>query len=491
MNITRRSLIKALGAGAGVALFAPFLTQLHAEMSGQHTPRVVLFVEGNGIWPWLMMDPMTRAQLGGEQVFSYKQYTHNTPIELDGVPLEQATSLAALGVDPGQGLRDLVKHSAVVLGLSSKIAGGSHSSMTHALSLTRALEGPSIDAYISTQLDLGLPFAAMRVGVCSTPSKKLNYSLCTQSKKSIAPVILDPSEAFNIYFGSVAQGAGQAAFTKRKELLDFSVEQARKARDQFSGSSTERLKLERYFESLETMVNRHEELVELAKPGSALFEASQMYLSGEPGELTDDLYTSPFLFDRLQAQADMVTAALIGGLTNCAVVSCAAGEDWNAAYPEIQVLHGMQRNASAHDDLRHGAGTGTRPELAESKVLAEATSRQIGVMANIARKLADVPEAGGTMLDHTIFVYMSDNGEMHHSTASEWPMLLVGGQRLGFKTTGRSVVYPKQGSDNNRQVSNLFNTLGHACGLDLDEFGGEPPTQRIARGPLSELWSPV
>ncbi len=80
MNITRRSLIKALGAGAGVALFAPFLTQLHAEMSGQHTPRVVLFVEGNGIWPWLMMDPMTRAQLGGEQVFSYKQYTHNTPI---------------------------------------------------------------------------------------------------------------------------------------------------------------------------------------------------------------------------------------------------------------------------------------------------------------------------------------------------------------------------------------------------------------------------
>jgi hypothetical protein len=41
---------------------------------------------------------------------------------------------------------------------------------------------------------------------------------------------------------------------------------------------------------------------------------------------------------------------------------------------------------------------------------------------------------------------------------------------------------------NNRQVSNLFNALGHAAAEDLNTFGGEG-IKRIAEGPLSEFWS--
>jgi len=81
---------------------------------------------------------------------------------------------------------------------------------------------------------------------------------------------------------------------------------------------------------------------------------------------------------------------------------------------------------------------------------------------------------------------MSDNGEKHHSNAEEWAMLMLGGQALGFKTDGRSVVYPKHGHANNRQVSNVFNALGHAAGQDLNTFGANDG--RIEEGPLSELW---
>jgi arylsulfatase A-like enzyme len=88
------------------------------------------------------------------------------------------------------------------------------------------------------------------------------------------------------------------------------------------------------------------------------------------------------------------------------------------------------------------------------------------------------------MLDHTIIVYMSDNGEQHHSRADEWPVLLIGGGALGLKTDGRTVIYPTIGKPGNRQVSNLFNTLGHATGNpSLNEFGGEG-SLRIAKGPL-------
>jgi hypothetical protein len=193
------------------------------------------------------------------------------------------------------------------------------------------------------------------------------------------------------------------------------------------------------------------------------------------------------MFDRLQAQVDMVTAGLIGGLTQVAVVSCAAGNDWAARYPELMTAHGLQANASAHDGLRHVAGNGTDLENAAVRVLTDATSHQVGAMAYMARQLASVPEGDGTMLDRTVLVYLSDNGEMHHSNAEEWASLLIGGSGLGLRTDGRSVVYPKIGRANHRQVSNLFNTLGHAAGLDLNTFGGESEEQRVAAGPLSEL----
>ena len=63
-----------------------------------------------------------------------------------------------------------------------------------------------------------------------------------------------------------------------------------------------------------------------------------------------------------------------------------------------------------------------------------------------------------------------------------------GGQALGVATDGRSMAYPGVRDSENRQLSNFFNSLGYAAGTELDDFGTEGST-RIARGPLSELWS--
>ena len=104
----------------------------------------------------------------------------------------------------------------------------------------------------------------------------------------------------------------------------------------------------------------------------------------------------------------------------------------------------------------------------------------------MARRLADTPDpASGTMLDHTVIAYVSDNGEQHHSTASEFPTLLIGGSALGLGG-GRTIVYPGMQSPGHRQLSNLWNTFGHFAGDDLNTFGSEGPT-RIAEGPLTEL----
>ena len=107
--------------------------------------------------------------------------------------------------------------------------------------------------------------------------------------------------------------------------------------------------------------------------------------------------------------------------------------------------------------------------------------------AQLARRLEAVPEGDGTMLDHTVIAFISDNGDQHHSPGAEWPSLLIGGGALGLKTDGRSVVYPAEGQAGHRQVSNLYNTLGWCAGEELDEFGAEGTT-RVAPGPLPELF---
>ena len=345
---------------------------------------------------------------------------------------------------------------------------------------------------LASGLGVKTPFDVMRVGIAESRSARLNYSVCTLSPGIPAPVILDPTEAFNIHFASLAAGASMASFQNRKDLLDFGRESARKSLAQFSGSTSERFKLEHYLTSLETMVNRQCVLEKMSVPGTPLYDAKQMYLASEPTDEGGGLYQSSFVFDRLQAQVDMVTAALLGDLTRVAVVSCAAGQDWNARYPELMVKYGLKANASAHDGFRHVAGNGTDVSNPAVKALTDATSMQVEAMCQIARRLAEVDDVDGSkMLSNTALVYLSDNGEQHHSNAEEWAMLLIGGENMGLRTDGRAIVYPKYSDrTNNRNVSNLFNTLGHAAGLDLNDFGGERDSERPVKGPLSELWAP-
>jgi hypothetical protein len=142
-------------------------------------------------------------------------------------------------------------------------------------------------------------------------------------------------------------------------------------------------------------------------------------------------------------------------------------------------------NIGRHD-LQHGINT-----PANWTAIAAVTRKHVELIAKLARTLAKTPEvnASGTMLDNTVIVYMSDNGEQHHSTGREWPVLLLGGNALGLRTDGRTVIFPEAGQPSNRQISNLFNSLGHAAGdANFNTFGNEGAA-RIAPGPLTEIFA--
>ncbi len=471
MAMKRRRFVQALGLGAGATLLGPLVHRAVAE--GPTCRRFVFVLEGNGIYANSLLSDAARSAIeaagadpiGSERVI-HRGYRHDSPIEVTSDALSTGLCLDPLGTD-------LESRAAVVYGLSSKISGGGHSAYFGALGCYRGSAttpaGPTIDSVLAFQNAGNAPFDAVRLGITAARNARLQYQTCAFGAGRPAPIITEPGSAFNNLFGSVAAGAGAESFAQRSELLDYAREDVNNALGLFGGSTTERLKLERYLEAIEQLTERQTRL-------SASRDALIAVKPEDPE--TNPLYASAAPLDHLRAQFELATAALLGELTQVVVIASATGSGFSIDYPGIT-------DGVARHDLHHGSGGNSEYQTA----IAEATRQHVDMIAQMARALDATPDVGGgTMLDNTLILFMSDNGEKHHSNAEEWPMLLVGGNGLGFRTDGRTVVYPNYDSANNRQVSNVFNTLGHAAGdTSLNAFGNEGPT-RVAEGPLSEIW---
>ena len=67
-------------------------------------------------------------------------------------------------------------------------------------------------------------------------------------------------------------------------------------------------------------------------------------------------------------------------------------------------------------------------------------------------RLEKIPEGNGTMMDNTVIVYMSDASDTHHSTAYEWPFVVLGNLKGKMNLGGRYISYPGYGKVGHRTV---------------------------------------
>lgn len=484
---TRRSFLTASGLVASAAMLSG-ATYGGLGRLGARRPRaagarrrVVIFLEGNGVRPACMYDPLTLQTLegiAGKPITSNRDYGHDDPVITPGAPLSEARALGSLAAGPGE--ISLVERAAVVFGLSSTNLGGGHSTDHGALSAAKSLGGPA-SATIETVLGKipevrgTAPFDVVRIGT-GVSGSPLNYSCCAFDQGKPAPVLIDPTAAFTSLFGSVSSGQAGSDFARRRRLLEYGLEDVQRELQGFGGSARGLEKLETYEAALLEMIARNDQI-------EGMKAALNAVKPPEPGELNPDPYASTAPLERYGIQVELGLAALLSGLTNVLVITMGAGSYyWSEQYPTLVDLYPGGQLMAGHD-LRHA-------DTAQSyEVLHELTSRYVAGVAKVARALAAQPEEGGTMLDNTLLLYMPDNGEKHHSNAEEWATLLIGGNNLGFKTDGRSVAFPKSGHENNRQISNVFNSVLHGVGLPTDDFGHANPDSRVAEGPLAEIWA--
>lgn len=475
IGLTRRGFLHGMGAGALASLGG-----LRWSRASSATPcRFVFVIEGNCVEPAALLSEPARAALDasntkviGSSRWWYNGYQHGTPIEVEDAALETAPALGSLAGSAG--LPSLLEKSAVVYGLSNRIAGGGHSSFSGGLSCTRPARSVpnaiTIDAYLAAlpQVVGATPFDAVRLGVTpisSSGAQRLDFGVCAYGPNRAAPLLTDPVDGFGFLFSSVGDAAQQAAFERRSELLEFAQGATNDKLSCFKGGAEEKAKLAEYLIATEALLARQSTLLTMAPTLNAVKPEN-------PGEDNLLKYSSTSHFERLQAQFALVEAALVGGLTNVAVVGIGTGERFDFPNPGKTSLH--------RHDLHHQSGG----SASLVNTIHSISGDYISMVAGLARTLDAIGEGSGTMLDHTVIVYMGDNGEQHHSTGSEWPVLLIGGGALGLQTGNRTVVFPGLAAMAHQHLSNLFVTFAGLAGDSIDTFGND---STAPLGPLPEL----
>ncbi|MBL90198.1 MAG: hypothetical protein CMH56_00100 [Myxococcales bacterium] len=481
-DFSRRRFLRYLGVGAGLTLLDPTSNPfVFAAEALSFVPRRFVFVlEGNGAEPVNFLSQEGRAALNvaADARWFHQAYpTTSAPLVYE-TDFSTAPGLSLLGDG-----HDLIHKSAVVLGLSSLITGGGHTAHHGALGCSRSSTGSpggrTIDAFLAQlpKVRQASPFDAIRLGISGT-SQSLNYDTCAYDVGKAAALILDPVLAFDSLFGS-ATSLGEADFAARTKMLEFGMADVDASLSLFSIGSAERAKLEGYYQALTNLKERQSVL--LSKRNDLLTHLPP--LPTAPGSATSPNYYTSQLngydlkLDRLRAQFHLAESALKSGLTNVVVIGSGTGTaHFNVLYPSIN-------QSVARHELHHKSSYDS--DLVQD--IHAVTHQHLELTINLAKALDLIPEGNGTMLDHTIIVFMSDNGEQHHSTGSDWPLLVMGGGALGLRTGGRTLIYPHINYEiGRRQVSNFFNTLGYCAEQNLNDFGKEG-VNRFHQGPLQEL----
>jgi hypothetical protein len=143
-----------------------------------------------------------------------------------------------------------------------------------------------------------------------------------------------------------------------------------------------------------------------------------------------------------------------------------ARETSNRTYPEIGV-------PEPHHPITHH---GKNPEKLAK--VAKINQFHVSLFAEFLQKLQDTPEADGSLLDHTLYLYGSGMGDSDAHDHTNLPILVAGGA-AGKMRGGRHIKY-----DTPVPLANLHLTLLNKVGVPLETFAD-------SNGKVETLFDPI
>ena len=281
------------------------------------------------------------------------------------------------------------------------------------------------------------------------------------------PFQASPRKAFVELFGaSVAPPEElERELALNGSLMNFLTGDAKRIEKQLTGDEKERFGL---------YLNSFEELQNLERKKVALSERVKRF-APKPGGLYDSVKPK----HRIESYFELAAASLITGLTNVVTVR---PDTLGVEYRELGISNSVHALGHLGENKATNGMNGNEARAAVERL-------HLDGIAEMAGKLDGIPEGDGTMLDHTLIVYMSCSGGDHHGGQADWPFLLVGGSS-GRLRMGRYLEFPKYREEGHRTIGNLYLSFMKAAGMDPPVSFGQPDSNLKnldLAGPLSEL----
>jgi len=169
--------------------------------------------------------------------------------------------------------------------------------------------------------------------------------------------------------------------------------------------------------------------------------------------------------DHARLMFDLQVLAMQGDVTRVITFQLAR-ETSNRTYPEIGV-------PDPHHPLTHH---GNDPDKVAK--VAKINEFHVSLFAYFLKRLKETPEAGGTLLDHSLYLYGSGMGDPNVHDHDNVPTLVAGGA-AGNMNGGRHIRYQKP-----TPLANLHLTLLDKVGVELDSFAD-------SNGKVDDLFEPA
>ncbi len=452
-QLDRRCVLKGITLGAGAVVLQPFLNALAAEAAGEAPPpRVVFVIESNGLWPYHLR-PKSLDVKKGDQWLEASLADHQLPAPIaplapfkDRMTIIQNLSCKHAFPNHGSGYGALGCYNA----RASQANGGFNDPLAQ-----------TVDHALAGSLPGIIPVVGL--GVHMNPETAFANTVSVVARKRPLPIVCQPDIAFGSLFGSVAEGNAAKVFQSRNKLLDWIQSDIKRVQNELPAMDREKLDI--YLDTFEQMRSRQDKV-------AAIKDRLKTNLP------TIDKFNSKLQTDRFEAQCVVAVAALAARLTNVAVIDASCGPHGYKTWKELGV-----------NIDEHGIGH-THPDSPERDKNA-IPIRQFHAtrVADLAKRLAAIPEGNGTMLDSTLIIWMSDSAEEHHGQGMQWPLVLVGNLGGKLKTAGRYLQFPKYNTPGHRTLGNFYLSLLHAVGDKREKFGDSDLALKDidTAGPLAEI----
>jgi len=455
MRTTRRQILKGLTLGAGATLLNPMIQKVVARGDGNSKipPRFVFVIQGNGL---------DGIQICPESI-PYQKYSDREKFKEFSLSEHKLPT----GMESFEKIKDRLT---VVQGLSGRCTGGGHSVHGGALGLYRTSDANRLPVNITIDYKLGqanpgiLPWVG--VGMSGGGGSALMNMTATAPNKTL-PILLNPENAYNAFFSVAAGGKAEKRFHLKRNLLDYMVTDVKKTKKAMGSIGGQ--ELDAYLSSYDQLAQRQYSLLKnrdkLAKSITKM----------------DKRFTSDVGTERMEAQFEIASTALISGLSNVATITCAATEI------NVQPYLGIGVEDSCHA-IGHRGGN-----KRDSKGTADYVKYRgwlFGLIAKMVDQFSKIPEGNGTMMDNTVIVFMSDAPDTHHSTTYDWPLVILGNLKGKMNLGGRYLSYPGYGKPGHRTVGSFYTSLINSVGMNDKYFGamdtelGDPKMQT---GSLQEI----